>query len=94
MCEYPAQDVREWLPTCGQCGSTNVDVMWEDHRILYGVSSPVYIDVRHPVNYCNDCRFCFYDWRAEEIRDETVKRYQAKGLTSTTSERTLSSVNA
>jgi hypothetical protein len=62
--------------TCPDCGKGPVSESYE------GISFPIVNGVELyavvPVMFCMGCAFSWTDYRAEEIRDETVRIYNDK----------------
>lgn len=61
---------------CCECGSHNIETIWQDHTFPYGVGDQcVQLTCKVPVRNCKGCDFSFMDDEAEDLRHEEVCRH-------------------
>lgn len=68
------------MMNCAECGSQNTRESIQEEIFPYGVDGPdqILLHANVPVVYCCDCESSFTDYRAEEIRDNVVKKWKNK----------------
>ena len=69
-------------PICGECGSYEVNVTWQDRPLSYGVKNKLTLLVRQPVLLCTKCEYPteFTNWEGEDIREAACKPLMDAGI--------------
>jgi C4-type Zn-finger protein len=63
-------------PKCAECGSENCTESMEEYNFPYGAGEDqVELTSVIPIHTCEDCRFRWYNWVADEIMDADVQQY-------------------
>ena len=61
---------------CAECGSENNTEEMVEYKHLYGDGDDqVELTSVIPIHTCEDCRFRWYNWVADEIMDADVQQY-------------------